>query len=268
MITASGQIVAVNSTAGTAVGLWGQARITAQQLRIVGGFGGTASQVTGTITTGASPPAANPYSAPAPVGPVVNTSTVNWATYAVANPPTRTDRAYRDVTLGTAGTYTLPPDHAWRKVSIAAGATVQLTPGTYGGLETWGAATITMAPGRYVFTGPVSLNGATTMTGTGVRVQLTCVTACPLAGAAGGRIAHNGNGTVNLTGPAPVMISHPNNTATIDLNGSSQLTVDGVNAPRMRIATSGNGNQIVTRGALVIGSVALNGTSSLTATTS
>ncbi len=68
---------------------------------------------------------------------------------------------------------------------------VTLSPGVYcGGITASGGSNLTMNPGLYVLTGNLTMNGAGTITGTGVSVDMVS-----------GGVTLNGNGTTTLSAP-------------------------------------------------------------------
>lgn len=141
-----------------------------------------------------------------------------------------------------------------------AGATATIHPGLWASLAISGAANVTMASGVYVFTGPLSLSGTASLTGSDVVIYLTC----PGYGPAGTRCASGHTGASLSFGGGGG--SSPG--ATLSAPTSGQYAGFGVVAdpglidPHTSCSNGGSGTCLMEtsgNGASVSGSVDLHG---------
>jgi hypothetical protein len=200
--------VAANSSSGTAVTLNGAGTLTASNLNVVGNYTKNgAVTVNATIKTGA-PATADPYA--------------NLAVPAVG--------ACSQTNYSKNGA-----------------GTVTLNPGVYcGGISVNGAFTVTMNPGVYIINGGgFNLNGATTITGSGVSIV---VTNKPGGSGSWGNVTINGSTTFTLTPPASgpmqgVAVYVDRNAppgGTDGFNGASNMKITGsVYVPSQTVSWNG-----------------------------
>jgi hypothetical protein len=116
--------------------------------------------------------------------------------------------------------------------------TVTLHAGLWSSLQISGKADVTLAPGVYVFTGPLSLSGQANLTATGVTLFLTCPgygptgTLCSSSGHTGASVSLGGQGSANIAAPGSVQYTAANVSVLADPNlidpsGASGCTTGG-----------------------------------------
>lgn len=237
---ASGPIV-VNSNSSSALYAKGNASISASSIDLVGNWNqGGSSNVSFTPAppvTGVSP-IKNPLSGiPAPIvsGPSYN-----------ANSP-------------ASSTFTMQPGIYTNAFSLNSGQD------------------ITMAPGIYVFEGGLSLGSNVTLQGSGVTMYFTCsgysssnTTPCVAGSSSDASFDASAGATYNLSAPSSgdyqgiLMMADPNNTATMNISGTSSVTTDGtIYAPNEAINVSGNGSGASLDSIIVASSLNVSGNGSL-----
>jgi Flp pilus assembly protein TadG len=210
-INAPNCTVAANSSSGTAVTLNGAGTLTASNLNVVGNYTKNgAVTINATIKTGA-PATLDPY-----------------ASLAVPS-------------VGACSQPTLPAPY-----SLNGAGSVTINPGVYcGGISVNGAWTVTMNPGVYIINGGnFSLNGATTVTGSGVSIVLTNK---PGGSGGWGNVTINGSTTVTLTPPTSgsmqgvaVYVDRNAPSGTDVFNGASNMKITGsVYAPSRNVSWNG-----------------------------
>lgn len=128
-----------------------------------------------------------------------------------------------------------------------------LNPGIYSSISLSGNSSVTMNPGIYAVTGPISLSGNGSLTGHNVLIYLACSTNGALTpcapGQAGGSLSLSGNGSVDLSAPSygpyqgMTIFSDRNNTSGITLSGNGSTRLTGtVYALSSTVSLSGNGS--------------------------
>lgn len=162
-------------------------------------------------------------------------------------------------------------------------STAEIGPGLWASLSIDGnpSTSVTVDQGTYVFTGPLSVAGNATVTGTsGVTLYLACPNygpsglSCPTAGATGASVALGGNGSIKISSPSSgqyagvAVLADPH---LRDPGGASSCASSGTNCvyriPGNAVSVSGtvdtrsggisitgNGGDIVSLGRLVTNS--------------
>jgi hypothetical protein len=97
-----------------------------------------------------------------------------------------------------------------------------LSPGCYNGLTTNGSANVTLNPGLYVINGNIQMNGAQTLSGTGVTIFFN------------GAVTLNGAATIRLSAPTSgtwngiLLFESPGDSNTVALNGAAASNLQGI----------------------------------------
>jgi hypothetical protein len=118
-------------------------------------------------------------------------------------------------------------------LSAAGGQDLTAYPGTYSSITASGNARISLSPGLYVLTGPVSLSGNAQLSGQGVTLELACPS-YPGNCADTAGIALSGNATLSLdggaVGPGPgfVVVAAPGTAGTLSATGKARLDLTGL----------------------------------------
>jgi hypothetical protein len=107
-------------------------------------------------------------------------------------------------------------------LSYSGSGNVTINPGCYDGASSSGSVNVTLTPGTYVFNGPISLAGASTISGTGVTIFFN--NTFTVAGAV----------TMNLSAPTSgpwngiLFFESPADTNTFALNGAAASNLTGI----------------------------------------
>lgn len=152
-----------------------------------------------------------------------------------------------------------------QSISLSAQQSGSASPGTYSGITVSGQAHLSLQPGLYVLTGPLTISGQATVSGTGVTFELSCAKyPAPCSSAAG--VTISGNASLNLdggaTGPGQgfVFLASPGVTVPFTVSGSAQVDLTGlVYGGSLSIIASGSA-VVDVQGAVVIGTLTVTGT--------
>ncbi len=204
-------LVQVDSKASQAIQESGNTKITASAIRVAGGYSASGSSTFSTTPVTGAASVADPLSAlPIP-------SATGMTTYAAVN-------------LGGASSQTI-------------------SPGIYPSINVTGSGNLTMKPGLYVITGGgFSVNGAATLTGSGVTVYNAGSNYNGGSGSTFGGFAISTSGPVNFspmaTGPYAgiALFQSRDNTRAVALSGNTAVALNGgvLYAPAALLNISGS----------------------------
>lgn len=134
---------------------------------------------------------------------------------------------------------------------------VTYAPGVYGGISLSGNSSValTLSPGTYIITGPMTGTGQAGLFGTGVTLYFACPKATSpyyqpcTTGQSGGSLSISGNNDFNLSGPTSgsyqgiVIYYDRNNVAPLDLAGNGGAAATGtIYAKSANVTITGNGS--------------------------
>jgi len=139
----------------------------------------------------------------------------------------------------------------------------------YRSLEVGGSGKLTLQPGVYVVTGPVSVTGAGRLTGTDVTLYLACASYPTPCTGAGASLNVGGSGVVALTAASTgsfaglSVVADRGDIATFTFSGSGSWTSGGIYAKAARSELTGSAR--VTAPRVVLDTLKLTGAGILTA---
>ena len=163
---------------------------------------------------------------------------------------------------------TCPTGAAQPAVSVAGVTATTISPGVYRSISVTGSGKLTLQPGAYVVTGPISVTGAGRLSGTGVTLYLACPTYPAPCTGAGPAVSVGNSGVVALTAPSTgpfagfSVVADRADRSTFSVSGLGSWTSGAIYAKAVRMELTNSATVRAPR--LVLDSLKLSGAAVLT----